>query len=209
MNAIKDRSRDNVDSLIEQHRFPRLLHRFRIHRRNMWSHRGEFKPRSLHFCAVVIVGGYRDGSAASAKFNGALLVLLRVKLMAFPAVPGGKGAPEDTLGGMNGWLVTKGAPKEAAEFLRFFLDAQNQKIAAERGWFIPVLKAAADSVKRPMLQDVARNVSRSQYHQIFYDQMLGPSVGAVVNDVSADLAAARTSPADAANKVQQAWQQAN
>ena len=57
--------------------------------------------------------------------------------------------------------------------------------------------------------NLAGNVSRSRYHQLFYDQMLGPSVGAVVNDVSVELAGGRVSPADAANKVQQAWLQAN
>jgi len=128
---------------------------------------------------------------------------------AFPSVPGGKGAPDDTLGGMNGWLVTKGSPKEAAEFLKFFTDAQNQRLAAERGYYIPVVNGATEAVKRPLLRMMAENVGRSKYHQLFYDQMLGPSVGAVVNDVSADLAAGRVSPADAANKVQQAWQQAN
>jgi raffinose/stachyose/melibiose transport system substrate-binding protein len=127
----------------------------------------------------------------------------------FPSVPNGKGAPDDTLGGMNGWLVTKGSPKEAAEFLKFFTDAQNQRIAAERGYYVPVVNGATEAVKRPLLRTVAENVGRSKYHQLFYDQMLGPSVGAVVNDISADLAAGRVSPADAANKVQQAWQQAN
>jgi len=159
--------------------------------------------------AMMLMGNWLPNVMAANSANKIGIPDEKLGWFAFPTVPGGKGAPEDTLGGMNGWLVTKGAPKEAAEFLRFFLDAQNQKIAAERGWFIPVLKAAGDSVKRPMLQDVARNVGRSPYHQLFYDQMLGPSVGAVVNDVSADLAAARISPADAANKVQQAWQQAN
>jgi raffinose/stachyose/melibiose transport system substrate-binding protein len=128
---------------------------------------------------------------------------------AFPSVPGGKGAPEDTLGGMNGWLVTKGSPKEAAEFLKFFTDAQNQRIAAERGYYIPVVNGATEVVKRPLLRMMAENVGHSKYHQLFYDQMLGPSVGAVVNDISADLAAGRVTPVDAANKVQQAWQLAN
>jgi len=105
--------------------------------------------------------------------------------------------------------VTKGAPKEAAEFLKFFTDAQNQRIAAERGFYIPVVNGATEVVKRPLLRMMAENVGRSKYHQLFYDQMLGPSVGAVVNDISADLAAGRVSPADAANKVQQAWQLAN
>lgn len=128
---------------------------------------------------------------------------------AFPSVPGGQGAPDDTLGGMNGWLVTKGAPKEAADFLKFLTDAQNQRIAAARGFFIPVTKGASEEVKQPILRLLSENVSRSKYHQLFYDQMLGPAVGAVVNDVSQDLAAGRIAPADAAKKVQQAWKQGN
>ena len=124
---------------------------------------------------------------------------------AFPTVPGGQGAPDDTLGGMNGWLVTRGAPKEAVAFLRFLSEPQNQRIAAERGFFIPVVAGAREYVKQPLLRVLADNVARSPYHQLFYDQMLGPSVGAVVNDVSADLAAGRILPAEAATKVQQAW----
>ncbi|WP_213958342.1 extracellular solute-binding protein [Variovorax sp. dw_954] len=129
--------------------------------------------------------------------------------MPFPTVAGGKGDPSDTLGGMNGWLVTKGSPPATVEFLRFFMDASNQKIAAEKGLYIPVVNGTQESIKRPVLRQLAENVSKSKYHQIYYDQMLGPSVGAVVNDVSADLAAGRTTPADAANAVQQAWKLAN
>ena len=53
---------------------------------------------------------------------------------AFPVTAGGKGDPSDTLGGLNGWLVTKGAPKEATEFLRFFSSLQLQREAAARGF---------------------------------------------------------------------------
>jgi len=123
----------------------------------------------------------------------------------FPAVPGGQGSPEDTLGGMNGWLVTQGAPKEAVAFLGFLLDARNQRIAAERGYYIPAVAGAREFVKLPILRQLGENVARSPYHQLFYDQMLGPSAGAVVNDVCFDLAAGRIKPADAAAKVQQAW----
>ena len=49
----------------------------------------------------------------------------------FPVVPGGKGEPTDTLGGINGWLVTKGAPKEAVDFLKFFI-SQGRADAARR-----------------------------------------------------------------------------
>jgi len=127
----------------------------------------------------------------------------------FPTVAGGKGDPSDTLGGLNGWLVTKGSPKEAADFLRFFSELDNQRIAAERGFYIPIVKGTQESIKNPILRQLAGNVAASKYHQIFYDQMLGPSVGAVVNDVSADLAAGRIKPVEAAQAVQQAWQLAN
>ncbi|MBX3607462.1 MAG: extracellular solute-binding protein [Piscinibacter sp.] len=159
--------------------------------------------------AMMLMGNWISNAMAANSADKVGIPDDKLGWFAFPSVPGGKGAPEDTLGGMNGWLVTKGAPKEATEFLRFFLDLQNQKVAGERGFFIPVAKGADGALKRPMLQDVARNVGRSQYHQLFYDQMLGPSVGAVVNDISADLAAGRITPADAAAKVQQAWKQAN
>jgi raffinose/stachyose/melibiose transport system substrate-binding protein len=124
----------------------------------------------------------------------------------FPTVAGGKGDPGDTLGGLNGWLVTKGSPKEAADFLKFFSEAENQRQAAERGFYIPIVIGTQEAIKHPILRQLAENVAKSKYHQIFYDQALGPSVGAVVNDVSADLAAGRMKPTEAAEAVQQAWE---
>lgn len=153
-----------------------------------------------------------DGIRNTMKANSADKVGIpddKLGWFAFPSVPGGQGAPDDTLGGMNGWLITKGAPKEATTFLKFFTDVQNQRIAAARGFFIPVTKGASEEVKHPILRTLSENVARSKYHQLFYDQMLGPAVGAVVNDVSQDLAAGRIQPADAAKKVQQAWKQGN
>ena len=128
---------------------------------------------------------------------------------AFPTVTGGKGDPSDTLGGMNGWLVTKGSPKEAAEFLRFFSELSNQKIAAEKGLYLPVVNGSTEAIKRPVLRMLAENVGRAKYHQVYYDQMLGASVGAVVNDISQGIAADKIKPADAAAAVQAAWKQVN
>jgi raffinose/stachyose/melibiose transport system substrate-binding protein len=75
--------------------------------------------------AMMLMGNWISGAMAANSADKVGIPDAKLGWFAFPAVPGGKGAPEDTLGGMNGWLVTKGAPKEAAEFLRFFLDAQN------------------------------------------------------------------------------------
>ena len=127
----------------------------------------------------------------------------------FPITSGGKGAASDTLGGLNGWLVTKGSPKEAVDFLKFFSRPELQREAAARGFYIPVVKGTQDALQNPLLRRIAENLERSQYHQIFYDQMLGPSVGAVVNDISADIAAKVMTPQAGAQAVQQAWELAN
>ena len=60
----------------------------------------------------------------------------------------------------------------------------------------------------PFFKAVAENIAASQYHQIFYDQMLGPDVGRVVNDVSQDLASGVITPEEAAEQVQQAYEDA-
>ena len=59
------------------------------------------------------------------------------------------------------------------------------------------------------MRNVAQELARSTYHQNFYDQVLGPSVGRVVNDVVAEMGEATMTPQDAAKAVQAAWKQGN
>lgn len=124
----------------------------------------------------------------------------------FPMVEGGKGEPTDTLGGINGWLIADGAPDEAVDFLRFFLSPEHQRQMGGAGFFIPVAKGSDADIKNPYFKRIAENIAASNYHQVFYDQMLGPAVGRVVNDVSADLAAGQMTPEEAAQAVQEAWE---
>lgn len=124
----------------------------------------------------------------------------------FPIVEGGTGAPTDTLGGINGWIFSKGASDEAVNFLRYFLSPENQRLMGREGFFIPVAKGASDEMKNPFFRRISENITASEYHQIFYDQMLGPDVGRVVNDVSTDLAAGMITPEEAASTVQEAWE---
>ena len=127
----------------------------------------------------------------------------------FPVVPGGKGAPTDTLGGINGWLVTKGAPPEATDFLKFFISKDVQTRLAAGSFLIPVVKGGEAGLNNAFMKNIADNLSKSQYHQNFYDQSLGPSVGRVVNDVTAEIAGGSMTPAQAATSIQQAWKQGN
>jgi len=131
----------------------------------------------------------------------------QIGLLAFPTLPGGKGRPTDTLGGTEGLLITKGSPKEALEFLKFFSTKQEQDVPAAKGIYVPAVKGTETALKDPLLLAVARNVAASTWHQNFFDQDLGPSVGRVVNDVSVAIAAGQMTPADGAAQVQQAWDQ--
>jgi raffinose/stachyose/melibiose transport system substrate-binding protein len=127
----------------------------------------------------------------------------------FPTVAGGKGDPSDTLGGINGWLVTKGAPKEAVAFLKSFVSLDVQKRLAADGFLVPVFKGADAGLASPLVRNVAQNLARSKYHQNFYDQSLGPSVGRVVNDVTAEIAGGSMTPEAAAKAIQEAYKQGN
>jgi raffinose/stachyose/melibiose transport system substrate-binding protein len=133
----------------------------------------------------------------------------KIGWFAFPAVPGGKGEPSDTLGGINGWLVTKGSPKEATDFLKFFIAKDVQTRLAAGNFIVPVVGGAEAGLNNAFMKQTAGNLANSRYHQNFYDQSLGPSVGRVVNDVTAEIAGGSMSPRDAASAIQAAWKQGN
>jgi raffinose/stachyose/melibiose transport system substrate-binding protein len=133
----------------------------------------------------------------------------RIGWFDFPVVPGGKGEPTDTLGGITGWLITKGAPKEATDFLKFFISKDVQTKLATGNFLIPVVKGAEVGLNNAFMKQIANNLAKSNYHQNFYDQSLGPSVGRVVNDVTAEIAGGSMTPQRAATAIQAAWKQGN
>ena len=107
---------------------------------------------------------------------------------------------------INGWLFSSSAPDSAVEFIMHYVSLDIQKDDAGKGAYIPIVKGADVSLTNPFLQQVAQNISNSEYHQIFYDQFLGADIGRVVNDVSTDLAAGIITPEEATQAVQEAWE---
>jgi raffinose/stachyose/melibiose transport system substrate-binding protein len=59
------------------------------------------------------------------------------------------------------------------------------------------------------MKQIADNLAKSNYHQNFYDQSLGPSVGRVVNDAAAEIAGGSMTPQQASAAIQAAWKQGN
>jgi raffinose/stachyose/melibiose transport system substrate-binding protein len=157
--------------------------------------------------ALQLMGQWLLGAQVTNAADGKGQPTENVGLLSFPVVPGGKGKPTDTLGGINGWLVTKGAPKEAAEFLKFFSQEKYQREAAGVGSYIPVVKGTDTSITNPILKEMAADLAATSYQQNFFDQDLGPSVGRVVNDISVAVAAGEMKPEEAAAAIQEAWDQ--
>ena len=157
--------------------------------------------------AMDLMGEWLIGMQASTSASGKGLPEDDIGIMSFPTVAGGKGEATDTLGGVHAFLVTKTAPPEAVDFLKFFSQEKYAKEAAETGAYIPVYKGMEAYIKDPLVKQIADNLAKTTYHQNFFDQDLGPSVGRVVNDVSVAVAAGQMTPEAAAAAIQDAADQ--
>ena len=127
----------------------------------------------------------------------------------FPTVAGGAGAPTDTLGGINGWLVSKNAPSATVPFLEALVSKDVQEKLAAGGYIVPIFKGAETAIVSPFVRNVADKLSHSTYHQNFLDQTLGPNVGRAVNDSVAELAGGEMTPEQAAQAIEAGWKQGN
>jgi raffinose/stachyose/melibiose transport system substrate-binding protein len=157
--------------------------------------------------AIELMGEWLIGMQAPSSASGKGQPEDDIGIFSFPVVAGGKGKATDTLGGVNGFLVTKTAPKEAVDFLNFFSQEKYAGEAAEKGAYIPAYKGSDAWVKDPLVKQVAAELAATTYHQNFFDQDLGPSVGRVINDISVAVAAGQMTPEAAAAAIQEAWDQ--
>ena len=63
-------------------------------------------------CALHLMGSWDYNGAKRRSTSGEGIPDDRMGTFQFPMTDNGKGNPSDTLGGINGWLVSKNAPKE-------------------------------------------------------------------------------------------------
>ncbi|SDJ56722.1 extracellular solute-binding protein [Streptomyces indicus] len=121
----------------------------------------------------------------------------------FPAVEGGKGKSTDVFGGGGGYALRKGAPKEALEFLKWFVGPENNRVIVKDGGMIPVNTKALDALTDPNLKAVSDLLNSTTAFQLYLDQAYPPAVGQEVNDSVAALIAGSKSPADVARSITQ------
>ncbi len=154
---------------------------------------------AMHLMGDWDYGAMKDNSASKQGIPDDQLGILP-----FPTIEGGKGDPTDTLGGLSGYLFSKNASDEAVKFIEWYNSKQVQSRFANAGYYIPIVNGAADVITNPIKVMVAQDINKAHWHALFFDQALGPAVGGVVNDVSADLAANAISAEDAAQQVKEA-----
>jgi raffinose/stachyose/melibiose transport system substrate-binding protein len=123
----------------------------------------------------------------------------------FPEVTGGKGKATDIFASVNGWLVTKEAPKETVDFMKVWLGKEVQTKLAAAGLFIPMVKGTADAIQDPHLKAIAAVVENSGWIGIAMDQLLGPDTGRVFNDETMAVAAGKDSPEAATKAIEQSF----
>ena len=90
------------------------------------------------------------------------------------------------------------------KFIEWYNSSVVQKNFANAGYYIPITKGSADSMTNPFKVQIAKDINGAHWHALFFDQALGPAVGGVVNDVSAELAANEISAEDAARQIKEA-----
>ncbi|MGQ7847394.1 ABC transporter substrate-binding protein [Granulosicoccus sp. 3-233] len=154
--------------------------------------------------AFHLMGGFTYPGIIKQAEEGAPLTDETLDVISFPTVEGGAGG-DVTLGGVNGYVVTPGAPDETVAYLEYMLSIDNQRKGGASGFWLPIVEGSQDAIENPFFRKQADDVAAASHHQIYLDQYLGASVGATVNDISADLAAGATTPEEAAEQIQEAW----
>ncbi|WP_241028746.1 ABC transporter substrate-binding protein [Streptomyces verrucosisporus] len=122
----------------------------------------------------------------------------------FPAVPGGKGDPTAIMGGAGGYSLSKDAPKEALDFLRFVVTKEQQEAYAEAFDTIPVNKDAQGVVTEPYNISALQAFNKAAYSMQFLDTVYGQNVGNAMNIAVVNLMAGEGSAADIVKDVKAA-----
>jgi raffinose/stachyose/melibiose transport system substrate-binding protein len=113
----------------------------------------------------------------------------------FPSVAGGAGAATDGIGGGNGVAVKKDAPPEAIDFVKFFVSTDNANKLNQSGIGMSPVNGTGDTITDPNLKAVLAGRDQAKFIQLYLDQAVPPSVGAVVNDATVALFLGKSDPA--------------
>lgn len=114
----------------------------------------------------------------------------------FPTVAGGQGDPTAIMGGLDGFSLSKNAPKEAVDFLEFLVTKEQQEPYAKAFYAIPVNKKAQGVVTDSYNISALEAFNKAPYSMMFLDTEYGQNVGNAMNTAVVKLMAGQGSAAD-------------
>ncbi len=120
----------------------------------------------------------------------------------FPMLEGGKGDPNDAVGGGNGFAIGKNASPEAIDFVKYLTRTESQVQLAQIGVAIPVVKGGEAGMTDPLMITLQKSLASAKYFQLYYDQALPPAMGSVVNDSVQGLFAGTLTPEQVAQAIE-------
>lgn len=122
----------------------------------------------------------------------------------FPTVPGQQGDPNAAMGGGDAWAISKGAPKQTVDFVKYLLTDEVEKGVATNNIGLPTDPGAYSAVADPMMQTIMKKRDSSAYVQLYFDTAFGEQVGGAMNDAITNMVAGKGSPEDIVKATQQA-----
>jgi len=122
----------------------------------------------------------------------------------FPAVEPGRPVSE-TYGGVDGFAVHSGAPDEAVDLLRLMTSRAVQEELIQISFAVPTVSGADITIEDPFLQGISREVIESRYHQLYYDQVLGPVAGDALNKLAMAIGTRELTGRQAAAELEAVW----
>ena len=131
--------------------------------------------------AMIVTGNWRIQRMSWSWPGGPQAMQAQLAALPFPTIGD---LPQDsmTYGGADGFAVAEDAPDIAVDFLRRLTAIDVQEEMTRVASAIPSLSGADLAIDRPFLRAAADTLLTSTYHQLFYDQALGPEAGDVLND---------------------------
>lgn len=126
----------------------------------------------------------------------------------FPTVAGAGGTQDGALGGGDGYSCSATAPKECADFLKYFTSAEVQARYTTTVGNLPANKGASAAVTDPNLKAVLDARDKASFFQVYLDVSFGQEVGDALNEAVTNQLAGKASPQQVATSIQTAADQA-
>ncbi|MCL2541829.1 MAG: extracellular solute-binding protein [Nocardioidaceae bacterium] len=147
-----------------------------------------------HKASMELMGGWDPGVIAGLTPNKKPLP----DLSFFPMVqvPGGKGSPTATMGGVDAYSCSKWAPSVCTDFLNLLATTAQQTAYSKAFQTVPANTQSQKTVTDPLLKAETASVAKAPYVSFWLDSLYGQNVGTALNTSVVNLFTGKGTVAD-------------